>query len=242
MKTPSAPDFDGDCAAAVMFARIAALSPPDLPPGFAERIIRDVPRLAQMPGPARLPLRSGSGRKESGRAAPLVRVVASQQAGRTSPRRPLAAWSALAAGIAAVALMLPSAFPVRHGVAARQAALAPSHKIALAQSSGNRIAPAPGLAMPSTTTHAIRAHFVPAPTPVTPDSDAAAVAPEPVVQPAPVPGAIAVAVAAPVGTQSPRPVYGPVDTEAPLSSGTGTIGSGQMPGYAFTVGASGAHP
>jgi|GEM_PF-5693125 len=38
-------DFETDCAAAVMFARNAALSPPTLPPGVAERIIRDVPRL-----------------------------------------------------------------------------------------------------------------------------------------------------------------------------------------------------
>ena len=235
MKAKPAPDFDDDCAVAVTFARIAALSPPDLPPGIAERIVRDVPRLAQMPAPARLPLRA-----VASRAAPLVRVVASQQARRPSgARRPIAAWSALAAGLAAVALMLPSAFPARpvlpRSVAPHQIAWAQQ---AGAQKTGAPIAPVPQ-ALPKTSS--IRAHRAPAPALETPDSDAATVASAPVVQPAPLPGVIAVALAVPAGILPARPVYGPVDTEAALSSGTGTIGSGPTTGYAFTGGAAGAH-
>jgi len=260
MRTPSSTKIPGtknnpgsdsevDCATAVMFARIAALAPPTPPPGLAQRIIRDVPRLAQMPAPDS-PMRTACLR-----AAAPARVVASLQvrraAGRRSiARRPIAGWASLAAGLAAIALMLPATFPVRP--ATHVAHAPPSRLFARTQTRSNQHVPAPVLATKVPAAHLAWTHAVPAPSPLRADSgETMPIAAEPAAQPAPAQIAVAAAGARPVAPS--RPVYGPVDTEAASSSGSGAqggIGPGPAPGYAFTSrdpgmghsGGSGAHP
>ena len=242
--------FETDCAAAMTFARIAALSPPTLPPGVAERIIRDVPRLAQMPAPCS-PMRAGSVRAP----APVRVVTRPQVRGAAAGRRPVAGWTALAAGIAAIALLLPMAFPgrdVTHAPPPRQLA---QNQLVQNRTSRARIVPVPVLATKSLAARLAWKHSVWGPAPVNRDSgNAMPIVAEPGAEPAPV--QIAVAVAAAVAVSPPRLVYGPVDTEARPSS-IGSLGAGMqggigpdLTGYAFTnrdpgmghSGASGAHP
>ena len=146
-------------------------------------------------------------------AAP-VRVVTSPQVRvAAAGRRPVAGWTALAAGIAAIALMLPMAFPVRPVTPAPP----PPPRLAQNQLAQNRISlarivPVPILATKSPAARLAWTHSVLAPAPVNCDSgNAVPIVTEPVVEPAPVQIAVAVAGALPVLPS--RLVYGPVDTE-----------------------------
>ena len=146
-------------------------------------------------------------------AAP-VRVVTSPQVRvAAAGRRPVAGWTALAAGIAAIALMLPMAFPVRPVTHAPP----PPPRLAQNQLAQNRISlarivPVPILATKSPAARLAWTHSVLAPAPVNCDSgNAVPIVTEPVVEPAPVQIAVAVAGALPVLPS--RLVYGPVDTE-----------------------------
>ena len=258
-KTNVGSDFTTDCAAAMTFARIAALSPPTLSPGVAERIIRDVPRLAQMPAPCS-PVRAGSLRT----AAPVRVVTRPQVRGAAAGRWPIAGWMALTAGIAAIALMLPMAFPewpVTHAPHPPQLA---QNQLAQNQHAQIRISPVRIVPVPvpvpvsATRSPAARGawtHSVLAPAPLNRDpGNVMPIVAKPVTGPAP--GQIAVAVAGTVGVLPSRPVYGPVDTEARPSS-VGSLAAGvqggigpDLTGYAFTSrdpgmghsGATGAHP
>jgi len=239
-----APDADKDHACAALFARVAAMSSPAVPPGMTERIVRDVPRLAQMPAPY-APLRV---RVLRAAAAPVPASASAHRRRAPAGRRPVAGWAAVAAGIAAIALMLPSAFPAQrpaHGTTApapRQIA-----QIRIEPTSAVHTVAVPVSTVKLAANHRARAHG-PVWPPATPDSGA--VIPAVVAEPAS--GQLAVAVASPLAGPAPvassRPVYGPVDTEAQspgMHSGThsgiqGEIGTGQ--GFAWTSHDTGAQP
>jgi len=228
----SAPDCEQDCASAVMFARFAALSPPAVPPGLNERIVCEVPRLAQMPAPY-APLRARALRL----AAAPVAVAASPVVRRAAAGwRPVGGWAALAAGFAALVLMVPSAFKAHPPAPTARAS--PPRQFARNQADAARPGVQPFFAAPVSAVklaanHPVRAQV--APSPVIPDSDAAS--PTVAIQPAPE----QVAFAAPAPVASSRPVYGPVDTEPRSTAGVQGIGQGATAGFAFTNYDSGTH-
>jgi len=222
--TGTAPDCEQDCAMAVMFARSAALSSPGVPPGLNERIVCEVPHLAQMPAP-HAPLRVRALRL----AAPVC-VVANPAARRAAAGwRTVGGWAALAAGFAALALMLPTAFPVRQ--AAHAAHASPAVQVARIRPDVLPFVAAPVATVKLAANHGVRAHDVARPSSGVPDADA--VIPVPAAQPAPE----QVAFAVPDPAAPSRPVYGPVDTDPQASSRMGAqggTGTGAAAGFAFT--------
>ena len=221
---------DRDCVNAVMFARIAALSAPDMPPGLAERIVRNVPRLAQMPAPY-TPLRG-----RSLRLAVHVRAAAQAPVRPAVARRRLATgWTAFAAGLAALALMLPTEFRERAPVhAPRQVALTAVVPARVPAS----IVIASAMPARLRADHPVRTRRAPAVLPEVPDSGAAA----PIVAETAAPVEIAASApgpARPISGPISGPVYGPVDTEAG-SRGVLPGPVGMTQGFAYT--SAGAHP
>jgi hypothetical protein len=245
VKTDVRPDRETVAADAALLARIAALSPPAMPPALRERIVRDVPRLAQLPAPAdnAWPERTPPA---------LLRVMARPDAPAVPRRRRgvVAGFASLAAGIAAIALIGPQTAPPgsaapTHRVAAMAVAPAVAVPPPVAMAPARVPAAAPRLAAPAAVPAAGSAN-------VGPDNSAPgngaemtgtemAAAPAPQLSGPPAPqqsGDVALAPAIPAR----RAVYGPVDTEAPSAAfaAHGPAGSAQSFGYGLVGGDSGA--
>ena len=114
-----APDPAGNDEDLALIRQLAALPPLPVPPGLTSRIVRDVPRLAQLPARGRV----------AGGAAGGVAVWS----------RLLAPMASLAAGVAVFALVLPRGAPVaavsvpaRAATTARPVALPPADAAAAA--------------------------------------------------------------------------------------------------------------
>jgi hypothetical protein len=241
-RTPFDPDPslpDDASADAVLRARIAAVPQPTLPPGLAERIVREVPRLAQLPAPTR----AVSGRTAPEIAqVPISAVSMAHAVGGPPARRgkPWAGLAALAAGIAAVALIGqqvmpvgPAAVPLRLG---KTAPLRP-------------IAPGPVVLAKAASAHAIPGPVARAPKAVDIDDggdDGGQVDPAPSVEPASV-GPASVERAdrdhaddvAGVAVAAAGPAAGPADTPSgvPTALGAhGVMGPTLPQGYGFTGG------
>jgi hypothetical protein len=236
VKPDSRPDRDAVAADAALLARIATLSPPAMPAALRERIVRNVPRLAQLPAPAQ--------DAWPARAQPAVLHVMVRPDAPAAPRRPrsvVAGLASLAAGIAAIALIGPQSAP--------PGPVAPAHRAAV-MALATAVTPRPvaiaRARVPATAHHRVPSAAIPGPggTRVGPDDSAqshgtemtgtemaSAAAP-------PLSGDIALAPAVPAR----RPVYGPVDTEPPSAAfaAYGANASAQSSGYGFVGRDSGA--